>query len=277
MGDRCRVPHADDPRTFGFDPAAVAQDQRQLLGVDGLVIQRERADGRVDEQLQGFELFCGQCVSGQCQVGGRLEMLTVQLQGSLFSRHRRAGSTLVPEGCPALAVRLYRIKRLQSFEHLQRGQGRQGVGLIQAGDCAVLIQRGLQCRVLQDEGAGLGKADKTLRLLIGGGKQQAGVLPVQVQLLFEPLFERVADARTVGHQLTQALAAFAPACRSLQKQAYVREEGHRGKGRYDSRHRKGAVEKQSVGHGNRARSGGAAVSTPCSSHLRQVRRGIGTT
>nr|WP_224794101.1 hypothetical protein [Pseudomonas fluorescens] len=233
-----------------------------MLGVDGLVVQRQRAHRRVDKQLQGFELFCRQYFSGQCQVGRGFEMLTVQLQGPLFSRYRRAGSTLVPEGRPAVAVRLHRVKRLQSFEHLQRGQGRQGVALIQTAHRAVLIQCRLQCRVLQDEGAGLGKADKSFRLLIGGGKQQAGVLPVQVQLLFEQLLERVADARTVGHQLTQALAAFAPACRSLQKQAYVREEGHRGKGRYDSRHRKGAVEKQSVGHGNRARSGGAAVSTP---------------
>nr|WP_237140660.1 hypothetical protein [Pseudomonas silesiensis] len=215
LGDRCRVSHADDPRAFGFDPAAVAQDQRQLLGVDGLVVQRQRANGRVEEQLQGFELFCGQRFSGQSQVGGRFEMLTVQLRGPLFSRHCRAGSTLLPEGCPAFAVCLYRVKRLQSFEYLQRGQGRQGVALIQAGHSAVLIQRGLQCRVLQNEGAGLGKADKSLRLLIGGGKQQAGVLPAQIQLLFEPLLERVADARAVGHQLTQALAAFAPACAGL--------------------------------------------------------------
>nr|WP_223546506.1 hypothetical protein [Pseudomonas sp. A-B-19] len=74
----------------------------------------------------------------------------------------------------------------------------------------------------------MGKADKTFRLLIRGGKEQAGVLSVQIQFLFEQLIERVADSRTVDHQLAQALAAVPPACRGLLKQAFVGEGRQRG-------------------------------------------------
>nr|WP_224790893.1 MULTISPECIES: hypothetical protein [Pseudomonas] len=55
------------------------------------------------------------------------------------------------------------------------------MGLPQAGHSPLLIKRCFQRRVLQDEGARLGKADKTFRLFIRAGEEQAGVLPVQVQ------------------------------------------------------------------------------------------------